>query len=354
MAVSTDWKWLASHFDIDGQPDECIPLGNGQINDTFLLHTTERQKYVLQKINTQVFPEPEKIMENVSRVLNHINGPIQLILGRDGQLGMPFSEGYWRMYSYVAGTVSLDVVEKPAHAAKAAEGFGDFVYQLADLDPAMIHPVLPRFHDVEWRLNQLKSAIEDNRVNRLQTINGPLEELMSYADRVLYLYHQIQDGSIPLPLRITHNDTKISNVLLDKRTMNPVAVVDLDLIMPGYVLFDLGDMIRTFLSPADENEREISKISIREPVLTSLAEGYAKGTRGLLSQVEKDMVLDGGIMVVFMQAARFATDFLNGDQYYKIQFDTHNQVRFINQLTLLQRIMEKENKYRELIAEGMR
>ncbi len=280
MTTAMDWKLLASHFSIEGTPKECLPLGNGQINDTFLLQTTE-QKYVLQKINTQVFPEPEKIMENVNRVLNHINGPVQLILGRDGQLGMPFSEGYWRMFSYVSDTVSLDVVEKPAHAALAAEGFGDFVYQLADLDPTLIHSVLPRFHDVQWRLNQLKSAIDDNQVNRLQIINGLLEELMSYSGRVLQLYHQIQNGSIPLPLRITHNDTKISNVLLDKRTMQPVAVVDLDLIMPGYVLFDLGDMIRTFLSPADENEKDITKITIRESVLKSLAKGYAKGTRGL-------------------------------------------------------------------------
>jgi aminoglycoside phosphotransferase (APT) family kinase protein len=353
MVVSIDWKWLASQFDIEGQPEACIPLGNGQINDTFLL-STGRQKYVLQKINTQVFPEPEKIMENVNRVLNHIKGPVQLILGRDGQLGVPFSEGYWRLYQYVPNTVSLDVVEKPAHASKAAEGFGDFVYQLSNLDPKLIHPVLPRFHDVHWRLDQLKTAIEGNRVNRWQSVEGPLEELMGHSDRVVQLYDQIKNGPYSIPLRITHNDTKISNVLLDKKTMNPVAVVDLDLIMPGYVLFDLGDMIRTFLSPADENEKDISKIEIREPVLKSLARGYAKGSRGILTDIEKETVLDGGIMVIFMQAARFAADFLNGDQYYKILYNTHNQVRFINQLTLLNRILEKENLYRELIAESMR
>lgn len=353
MTALLDWRSLGSLFEIKGQAKDCLPLGNGQINDTFLLQTS-KQKYVLQRINTQVFPEPEKIMENVNRVLNHINGPVQLILGKDGQLGMPFSGGYWRIYNYVPDTVSLDVVEKPTHAETAAEGFGDFVYQLSDLDPTLIHAVLPRFHDVEWRLNQLKLAVDDNRANRLQRIEGHLSELMSHSKRITRLFDQIKNGAYPIPLRITHNDTKISNVLLSKVTMRPVAVVDLDLIMPGYVLFDLGDMIRTFLSPADENEKDVSKISIREPVLASLAKGYAKGTRGLLSQVEKDMVLDGGILVIFMQAARFAADFLNGDQYYKIQYDTHNQVRFINQLTLLHRIMEKEDLYREIIAEAMR
>ncbi len=353
MTALIDWRSLSSLFAIKGTPKNCVPLGNGQINDTFLLQTTEEQ-YVLQRINTQVFPEPEKIMENVSRVLNHINGPVQLILGKEGQLGIPFSEGYWRIYRYVPNTVSLDVVEQPGHAKTAAEGFGNFVYQLSDLDPTLIHPVLPSFHDVPWRIDQLNTAVTANRVDRLQTIMEPLEELMGYSNRIVQLFNQIKNGTYSIPLRITHNDTKISNVLLNKETMRPVAVVDLDLIMPGYVLFDLGDMIRTFISPADENERDVSKIVIREPILKALAEGYAKGTRGLLSQLEKDMVLDGGIMVIFMQAARFAADFLNGDQYYKTQYPTHNQVRFINQLTLLGQIMEKEDLYREIIAEAMR
>jgi hypothetical protein len=339
-------------FDTRDEALNIQPFGTGKINHTFLVKG-HLASYILQEINTKVFPNPGLIMENIDLITQHIEKKepgrrnLRIIPTLKGDLGYAHGESYWRLYNYLENTKALEVIDSPKDAYAAALGFGHFLYVLSDLDPMNIQPALPYFHKVGFRVSQLEEAVRLNRVGRLEKVSPELEQIKGYQPLVMEIFHRIEKGEVPL--RITHNDTKISNVLLDRLTLEPVAVVDLDTAMPGSVLFDLGDMIRTFVSPADENEPDLSKVYIRPEILEALVEGYHHGTRGILTVTEREMVIDAGMMLVFTQAIRFLADYLNGDVYYKTEEEEQNLVRTKNQLKLLSLLFEEEERWKSIV-----
>lgn len=344
---------IFSLFDTGDEAISIKAFGSGKINHTYLIKG-HLSSYVLQKINTEVFPNPGLIMENIELITKHIEskqpGKRNLFVIRTihGDSGIQEGDSYWRLYNYLEDTIALEVVGSPRDAYAAALGFGHFLYLLSDLNPETIRPVLPNFHNLEFRIHQLEMAIRDNISGRIENVSSELTQIKAFEPRIRVIFRRIQSGEVPV--RITHNDTKISNVLLDRLTFDPVAVVDLDTVMPGSVLFDLGDMIRTFLSPADENEPDLSKVIIRAEILEGLVEGYHRGTRGILTDTEREMVIDAGMMLVFTQAIRFLADYLNGDVYYKTDYLEQNLVRTKNQLKLLSLLLEEEDKWKGIVS----
>ncbi|MDP4711320.1 MAG: aminoglycoside phosphotransferase family protein [Saprospiraceae bacterium] len=339
-------------FDTDDVAVTVQPLGSGKINHTYWVQG-QRGAYVLQEVNTRVFPRPDVLMQNIDRVTRHLaeqqpeGRNLQVIRTRSGELAAKVNSGFWRCYNYLEQTTALDVVATPKDAFAAAKGFGDFLYRLSDLPPDQVQPVLPDFHNVAFRVEQLDAAIREDRVGREPGVRDVWNDIKLLQTPILEVFQRIQSGAVPT--RITHNDTKISNVLLDAHSLEPVAVVDLDTVMPGSALFDVGDMIRTFVCPVDENEPDLSKISIRADIFEALVAGYHEGTQGILTPTEKDMVVDAGKMLLFTQAIRFLTDYLNGDVYYKTDYPEQNLVRTKNQWKLLSLLVQGEKDWRSLV-----
>lgn len=346
---------IFSFFRTGDEPLKISPFGTGNINHTFLVEG-RRGRYMLQKINTGIFSDPELMMQNIELITSHIEKKqpggrnLRVIKTMDGKPGYRDGNDYWRLYNYLENTRALDVINRPEDAFAAADGFGGFLRVLSDLDPWLIQPVLPDFHNVSYRIHQLDEAIKENRVGRWEEVRAELEQIKIFEPAVVQIFQRINRGEVPV--RITHNDTKISNVLLDEQTLKPIAVVDLDTVMAGSVLFDLGDMIRTFVSPVDENEADVSKVAIRPEMLAAMVGGYHQATKGILTETEKAMVIDAGKMLVFTQTIRFLTDYLIGDVYYKTLYPEHNLVRTRNQLRLLSLLVEKEAQWKAIVKQA--
>lgn len=333
---------IASAFQIAGEIQSIRPLGKGQINDTFLV-TSSQAKYVLQAINPAVFPDTAAVMHNMNLVLqqlaksNSSAAQLQLISRCDGQGQSYFHKGRcWRMTNFLEGLLSLDRVENAEIAYAAAKGYGRFFRQLLPLSPQQLQITLPAFHDVAKRFEQLDLAIVADAAGRLSEVNKEVAAYREWRTAVLAIFRQSQQ----LPLRITHNDTKISNVLLRPNSYEAVAVIDLDTVMPGSVLFDVGDMIRTFVSPADEEAEDLRQVYVRRDILEALLEGYLSETANYLLPAEQEKLIDGGKMLIFTQFTRFLADYLQGDVYYrKITYAQQNLVRARNQLHLFLDLM---------------
>lgn len=333
---------IAAAFDLQGTVRHIAPLGHGLINDTYLVRTTQAQ-YVLQRINHLVFPQPERVMHNTRTVLNHLAPQTDpqaraslLPLKGSAQDYLSIDGNTWRMSTFLPGLLSLDRVETAAIAYQAARGYGIFFRQVADLLPRALQDTLPGFHDVGQRFAQLEAAIAADRCGRLAEVTQEIAAFSQWRGAVIAIYALAQR----LPLRVTHNDTKISNVLLRPETFEPVAVIDLDTVMPGSVLFDVGDMIRTFVPPVDEQEAALSRVTVRHDVLEALLAGYLSEAGHLLTEAERAHLADGGKMVTFTQYTRYLADYLNGDVYYqKIAYPTQNLARAQNQLRLFEALM---------------
>ncbi len=333
---------IASAFQIAGEIQSIRPLGKGQINDTYLVET-QHAAYVLQAINPAVFPDSEAVMYNMDLVLQQLaqSDPsavrLQLIPRREGGGNSYFLYGRcWRMTNFLHGLLSLDRVENAEVAYAAAKGYGRFFWQLLPLSPQKLKITLPAFHDVAKRFEQLDAAIAADAVSRLREVNKEVAAYQEWRATVLAIYQLSQQ----LPLHITHNDTKISNVLLHPDSFEAKAVIDLDTVMPGSALFDVGDMIRTFVSPADEEAADLRQVYVRKEILAALLEGYLSETASYLLAAEQESLVDGGKMLLFTQFTRFLADYLQGDVYYqKITYPQQNLVRARNQLHLFLDLM---------------
>ncbi len=330
---------IANSFAIQGEIQQICPLGKGQINDTYLVKTSQ-MAYVLQAINPQVFPQPALVMRNMRLVLNHLawvapeETRLRLLPQRDSSVASDCHEAVgclWRMTNYLEGVHSFDRVETAEIAHQAARGYGRFFRQLYDLPIDQLAVTLPGFHNVKQRFKQLEQAVQNDPKQRLASVQAEVAAFRKWAAVVDNIY----ELSLTLPIRLTHNDTKISNVLLRSDDYEPVAVIDLDTVMPGSVLFDVGDMIRTFVSPADEEEADLNRVYVRTDVLQALLAGYRAEAADYLTEAENQQLVEGGKMLLFTQFVRFLTDYLNGDIYYqKIHYPTQNLVRARNQLHL--------------------
>jgi hypothetical protein len=314
-------------------------LGAGHIHTTLLVQDTSRA-YVLQKINTAVFRKPNAIAHNLQVVGTYLaqHYPDYFFLRPQSTLAgaavaTDLQQNIWRLLPYVANSFTLEEVETPDQAYEAAKGFGLFASNLRGLNPNELHATIDRFHDLAWRYEQFDAACASATPELAQAARNEIATARTFQPLVARYLAVIQSGS--LPLRVTHNDTKINNVLFDRTTRQVKCVIDLDTLMPGYFIYDLGDLVRTCVCPVGEDETDLSKMRLRPEVYDALVSGYLAGWGNTLSEEEKKLISFAGPMMTYIMALRFLADHLNGNVYYKVKYPRHNLDRARNQLQLL-------------------
>lgn len=316
------------------------PMGSGNINDTYRLcieHEGEEKCILLQRLNHQIFKHPEEVMNNTLVVCNHLaqsDYPYQIAMplpGLDGQyLQRDESGNYWRTFSFIEASYAPEGVADPGLAYEAARAYGAFARALQTCPANNLVETIPGFHNTDQRWQVFLQVLEQDPAHRVAAADAEIKMMFS-AKPVFDKISQLKKSGA-LPVRVAHNDTKAGNVLFDQNTQKALAVIDLDTVMPGTLLSDFGDMVRTFVP--DRNEDADSVPKLRNEVLEALTRGFLEETDGFLSQVEKDHLMLGAAWIIGEQALRFLTDWLAGDVYYKIKYPEHNWVRARNQLAL--------------------
>ena len=338
-------------------PSYCEPYGNGHINDTFLVVADKR--YIMQRMNTRIFTKPAELMENILGVTEHIRkkaaamgrkdverASLVVVPTLDGKQYFVGSEGdHWRLYEFTEGTVTQEVVESKQDFYSCAVAFGQFQRMLADYPAEKLHETIVNFHNTPWRYENLMKAIEADSQGRLSEVTAEVEFAKARKDFACTLENARANGT--LPLRVTHNDTKLNNILFDAETHEPVCVIDLDTVMPGYSVNDFGDSIRFGANTAVEDETDLSKVTLSLELFEAYAKGFIGGCDGSLTETELELLPVGAMMMTFECGMRFLTDYLEGDTYFKIHRPKHNLDRARNQFAL---VADMERKLPEMKA----
>ncbi|MDD6209232.1 MAG: aminoglycoside phosphotransferase family protein [Bacteroidales bacterium] len=337
---------ILENFSLQIKPEGIIPIGEGLINTTYgILDNDGDIKYVLQRINHHVFTNVDVLQQNIQIVTEHIRNKIlergekdidrkvlRLIPALNGDLYYFDSENYWRIYNYISDSITLNELTSGS-SFLSGKMFGEFQYMLSDLPEKNIAESIPGFHNMRLRLSQFRQAIEEDKANRAVQVKHIIKELEKRASEYCVQEELFEKGQ--LPKRINHCDTKLNNILFDKKRV-PLCVVDLDTVMPGFVLSDFGDFIRTGGNKAEEDESDLSKIKLNQDIILAYADGYLSKAAAFLTEGEINLLSYGPSLQTYMQTVRFFTDYLNGDVYYKIKHPLHNLQRTYAQFRLLQ------------------
>jgi len=320
------------------------PHGSGLINRTWLIQTT-KGNFILQQINSEVFSQPEFIAENIERVSSwlttHYPNAVfpRPVTALNNQTLVQATPGhYFRLYPFIGNSITIDVADTPSQAYEAAKKFGEFTRMLSGFPADSLHQTLPGFHDLSRRYQDFRQALEKGNKGRIRNADHLIGYLES-QNNIVTEYEAIRNNP-DFRLRVTHHDTKISNILFDKQGKG-ICVIDLDTMMPGYFISDVGDMLRTYLSPVSEEEKDLGRIEIRESYFQAIVEGYMQEMRDELTAIEKNAFVYAGSFMMYMQSLRFLTDYLSEDVYYGRKYEDHNYVRSLNQATLLRQYHEK-------------
>ena len=345
MQLPHDLRAVAHQFQIPGDFVAAAPYGHGHINDTYRATFTRRGApvhYIHQRINHKIFKNPVALMENIQRVTAHLQAKLAgtpdaarsaltLIPTRAGLSYWQDAAGnYWRTYIFIEQARTYDAIESPAQAFEAGRAFGRFQQLLADLPAPRLHDTIPDFHHTPKRFAQFASVLAADVANRAHLAIPEIE----FAHRQQPLTGALLAAG--LPERITHNDTKLNNVMLDDATGAGVCVIDLDTVMPGLVLYDFGDLVRTSTSPAQEDERDLTKVTMQFPMFEALTRGYLSTAGAFLTKGERQHLVLAGQLITFEIGLRFLTDFLAGDTYFKVQRPGHNLDRCRTQFRLIE------------------
>lgn len=340
--------------------------GNGHINDTILLELKEpEEKVILQRINGKIFPNADELMENISRVTEWIADKISqegkdtarrvlhIIRTKAGNTYYRGSEGNaYRAYVYIENGLCLEQPRKPEDFYESGMAFGGFQGYLADFPAEKLYSTIPNFHNTSWRFQNLKTAVENDVCGRAKEVQEEIAYAFSKEEMIIDCDSQKKKKNIPL--RVTHNDTKLNNAMLDADTERALCVLDLDTVMPGYAMDDFGDSIRFGTNTAVEDEKDLSKVSCDLDLFKVYAEGFLKGTGGRLTEDEIRLFPLGAKMMTYECGIRFLTDYLEGDVYFKTAYPEHNLVRARNQFALVRDMDEKTQQMNEIIIDCMR
>jgi Ser/Thr protein kinase RdoA (MazF antagonist) len=354
---SSDIKNIINQFKFAGRYTGISPYGFGHINDTYALTfenaPQQSHRYILQRINHAIFKKPDQLMQNVEKVTTHLRGKIievggnperetlTLIQTTSGKTYYKSTTGnYWRAYIFIEGAQTYEIVEKQEHIYNAAWAFGRFQELLSDFPVTQLYETIPDFHHTQKRFNTFIDAVNRDVMNRTSSVQDEIDFAMARGAETSLLVDMLAEGR--LPSRVTHNDTKFNNVMIDDETGRGICVLDLDTVMPGLSLYDFGEIVRTGANLAAEDEKDITKVCLDLSIFEALTHGYLDAARDTLTATEVEYLPYGPKMMTFENGIRFLTDHLNGDVYFKIHRENHNLDRCRTQFKLVEDI---ENKF---------
>lgn len=355
---------ILAAFEVEGTLSALSSHDGGHINESWVARFAGERgetRFLLQHINRFVFHEPARLMENMVRVTRHVAAHLArnatpdpgrrvlaLVPTRGGSTHHTEPDGeVWRLMPFIEGTRSREVAGTAAEAEAAARAFGLFLRQLADLPQPPLHETIPRFHDTPWRLRALEAAVAGDPEGRVEPARREIAALLDRRPLGRALVALADDD--PSLVRTVHNDAKVSNVLFDEVTDEPLCVVDLDTVMPGLALHDFGDLVRSTVSDSAEDEQDLGRVRVRLPVFAGLARGFVSGAGDVLRPIERAHLLKAATVIVLEQAVRFLTDHLEGDRYYRIGHPGHNLDRARTQLRLLESLEEHAPELRRAV-----
>ena len=356
-------KNVCNRFGLQGEYRYYEVVNSGHINSTYRIYyfrDGEIKDYILQKVNTYVFQEPEAVMENIAAVTEFVRAKIKqkqasakrnvlhYVTTEDGKYYTYMEDGsFWRCCRYIDDSVCFLNTENLQVLEGAGRSFGEFQQYLSDFPVEKLHIVIPHFHNTIMRYEALEEAAASDAVSRKQEVEQDLENYRSIREIAIKPYHLQKEGV--LPLRVTHNDTKISNILFDAKTLEPLSVIDLDTVLPGLVCNDFGDAIRIVGSTGDEDERDLNNVHLDLERYEAFTKGFVTALKNDLTESEKSNLALGAIAMTAECGARFLTDYLNGDKYFKIHYPDQNLVRARCHFVLAKDMIEKLDKMQEIV-----
>ncbi len=356
--MKQDWKDIASHFSLEGEIIDIHPLGEGFINDTLIVRTAgSAPDYILQRKNKAVFPDVPAMMENIHKVTEHIKAKVKdplretltVIPARDGRLYWQDSDGeFWAVCLFIDGTLSYDRADSPELAYQGGVGIGRFQFLLADFNEPLAE-VIKGFHDIHWRFRQWDEALKRDAAGRVSQLEEEIGWIESRRQRMYDFWNLVKSGEIPM--HISHNDTKISNILFDAKTREVLCAIDLDTVMSSTVLNDVGDALRSYTNTGAEDEKDLDKVSMDIEMFRSYIAGYLSEMRTSLTPVEMEHLAFSGLYITYEQVLRFLMDYIDGDTYYKTAYPGHNLVRTRAQYRLLQSMEAQYERMCEIVTD---
>ena len=363
--VYNEVKHILPRFAFEGDYYDAVEMTSGNINNTYRLEyrvNGESVFYTLQHINRYVFKNPQMVMENIERVTEHLRASyiaedidptrhvLHLIPTVDGKNLFIDAEGnYWRAYYFISNATPYDAPEKPVHLFETGRAFGEFQKRLYDFPTGLLHDTIPDFHNTTKRFYTFVASVAEDKAHRVRELEDEIEFMFEHRRMMNGIVRRLENGE--LPLRVTHNDTKINNVLIDDATDKAICVIDLDTVMPGSSLYDFGDAVRFCASTAAEDEADTSRIHLDLERYRLFTEGFLSEVNGFL-QPEEIRLLPLGVQVLTCELAmRFLTDYIDGDLYFKLRYPKHNLVRARAQMALLRDIESKADEMQRIIDE---
>lgn len=349
---------ILNQFNIEGKVTEYKPWGNGHINRTFavFVENNKQPSYILQTVNTNIFGTPEQIMDNIEKVTKHLKAKVSdsrkilsVIPAKDGKSYYIDGENlFWRMFTFVSDSVSLEPPIDKEKFYECGVAFGNFQYLLSDFPADTLYETIPDFHNTPKRYEALLKAIDEDLLGRAKSVKAEIDFAKERKDFYSLLIDSNKSGK--LPLRVTHNDTKSNNVMLDAKTYKAVCVIDLDTIMPGFSVNDFGDSIRFGASTAAEDEKDLNLVNFDIELFKIYVDGFLKGCNGQLTNEEIMLLPEGAKMMTIECGIRFLTDYLNGDKYFKTSYSEHNLDRCHTQFKLVADMESKWHEMKEIVA----
>ena len=359
-----DFNFIIKQFEIDGELIKAERYGEGHINETYLAEMVKngvQTDYILQKINNGIFKNVEGLMNNIRSVTEFCRGKIverggnpdreslSLVYTRDKKSYFydEQSKGYFRVYKFITDAVAYQVVEKPEHFYQSAVAFGNFASLLSEFDATGLHEVIPNFHNTKKRFENFKASLSADKFDRAKLVKSEIEFVLSREEYCGKIVDLLESGK--MPLKVTHNDTKLNNVMLDSVSGEPVAVIDLDTVMPGSICYDFGDSIRFGCNPAQEDEKDLSKVNFDINLFEQYVKGYLKALSDSITPIEKENLVVGAILMTYECGMRFLADYLDGDIYFRVKRDGHNLDRARTQFKLVSDMERLYDKMQEIV-----
>ena len=345
---------VAAQFPLEGVVESITPYGDGHINTTYLVTTSER-RYILQRMNTDIFPDTARLMRNIELVTGFLREQgqetLDIVRSNDGATYYVADDGPYRVFAFIEHTISYNLVPDAAVFRDAGAAFGAFQNQLARFDASQLTETIANFHNTPSRFRDFKAAVAADVKGRADTCREEIDFFMKRADLYPVIMDGLADGSIPL--RVTHNDTKLNNILMDADTHEARAIIDLDTVMPGSMLFDFGDSIRFGASTALEDEKDLGKVHFSTELFRAYTAGFVGELRGSITAREAELLPMGARMMTMECGMRFLADYLAGDTYFAIKYPEHNLVRARTQIKLVKEMEAKTAEMDAIVTEIM-